>query len=75
MMERLSLFVSAGLTTVIIAGGVVLSYNALEELATTSGAVDAQLAWLWPIMLDIMAVTGAANIFNAELRQKTDRYA
>ncbi|GIK37605.1 MAG: hypothetical protein BroJett011_14380 [Chloroflexota bacterium] len=55
--------------------GIVLSYNALWDLASTAGSINYNLAWLWPLTLDALAVVASLNVLWAEIRKERDGYA
>ncbi|GLB68944.1 hypothetical protein AHIS1636_33870 [Arthrobacter mangrovi] len=55
------LWTAVGATVVIAVGAFVLSFAALTDLAQRSG-IDAQLAWIWPIIVDGMIVAATVAI-------------
>jgi len=55
------LWTAVGATVVIAVGAFVLSFNALTDLAARSG-IDANLAWIWPIIVDGMIVAATVAI-------------
>ena len=55
--------------------GIVLSYDALWDLARAAGSINPALTWLWPLTLDALAVVASLNVLWAEIRQERDRYA
>jgi len=55
--------------------GIVLSYDALWDLAQAAGSINPALTWLWPLTLDALAVVASLNVLWAEIRQERDRYA
>lgn len=59
----------------VAAAGLVLSYESLLDLAIASGAVSRNLAWLWPLTLDALAIVASLNVLWAETRRERDRYA
>lgn len=67
-------FVAASVFFVALAG-VVLSYEALRDLAAKSGAVTPWLTWLWPLMLDALAVAASGKVVWAEIRGRRDGFA
>lgn len=55
--------IAAEVGTVFLAGGAfVLSFTALRDLAGRSG-VDAELAWLWPLIVDGLIVVATVAVF------------
>jgi hypothetical protein len=67
---------TAGLGVLFVTtAGIVLSYDALWELAQAAGSINPALTWLWPLTLDALAVVASLNVLWAELRQERDRYA
>ncbi len=72
----LSTTAAAGLGVLFVTvAGIVLSYDALWELAQAAGSINPVLTWLWPLTLDALAVVASLNVLWAELRQERDRYA
>ncbi|WP_336713815.1 DUF2637 domain-containing protein [Arthrobacter sp. USHLN218] len=59
--HRAVLWTAVGATVVIAVGAFVLSFAALTDLAQRSG-IDAQLAWIWPIIVDGMIVAATVAI-------------
>jgi len=55
--------------------GIILSYDALWDLARAAGSINPALTWLWPLTLDALAVVASLNVLWAEIRQERDRYA
>lgn len=68
-------FVAAAGVLFVAAAGLILSYESLLDLALASGAVSRNLAWLWPLTLDALAIVASLNVLWAETRQERDRYA
>ncbi len=68
-------FVAAAGVLFVAAAGLILSYESLLDLAVTSGAINRNLAWLWPLTLDTLAIVASLNVLWAETRQARDRYA
>ena len=67
---------AAGLGVLFVTmAGIVLSYDALWELAQAAGSINPALTWLWPLTLDALAVVASLNVLWAEIRQERDRYA
>lgn len=67
---------TAGLGVLFVTtAGIVLSYDALWELARSAGSINPALTWLWPLTLDALAVVASLNVLWAEIRQERDRYA
>lgn len=73
--DPLITFIAAGGVIFVAVSGLILSYESLLELATVSGAVNAELAWLWPLTLDALAIVASLNVLWAETRQEHDNYA
>lgn len=71
--------VTSGLAGLVVLGvafmGIVLSYNALYDLAHLSAVIHPNLTWLWPFMLDSVAVGASIFILWSEWRQQPARYA
>ncbi|GIK37969.1 MAG: hypothetical protein BroJett011_18020 [Chloroflexota bacterium] len=65
---------AAGVLFVTLAG-IVLSYQALLDLATRAGSIHPGLTWLWPLTLDALAVVASLNVLWAEIRKERDGYA
>ncbi|MCQ3980229.1 MAG: hypothetical protein DPW09_42990 [Anaerolineae bacterium] len=65
---------AAGVLFVILAG-IVLSYEALLDLASRTGSIHPGLTWLWPLTLDALAVVASLNVLWAEIRKEHDSYA
>lgn len=64
----LAWFTAAGVAA--LAGmGFVLSFRALQDLAVRSG-IDAELAWLWPLVVDGFIVVATAAAFGLKRRGK-----
>lgn len=55
--------------------GIVLSYEALLDLASKAGSINPGLTWLWPLTLDALAVVASLNVLWAEIRKERDDYA
>jgi hypothetical protein len=54
--------------------GIILSYQALWELAALAGSISPGLTWLWPLTLDALAIVASLNVLWAETRRERDRY-
>lgn len=65
---------AAGVLFVTLAG-IVLSYEALLDLASRAGSINPGLTWLWPLTLDALAVVASLNVLWAEIRKERDSYA
>ncbi len=68
-------FVAAAGVLFVAAAGLILSYESLLDLAVASGAINRELAWLWPLTLDALAIVASLNVLWAETRQEHDHYA
>lgn len=65
---------AAGVLFVTLAG-IILSYEALLDLASRTGSIHPSLTWLWPLTLDALAVVASLNVLWAEIRKERDNYA
>lgn len=65
---------AAGVLFVTLAG-IVLSYEALLDLASRTGSINPGLTWVWPLTLDALAVVASLNVLWAEIRKERDGYA
>lgn len=65
---------AAGVLFVTLAG-IVLSYQALLDLASRAGSIHPGLTWLWPLTLDALAIVASLNVLWAEIRKERDGYA
>ena len=52
----------------------VLSYNALWDTALSSPVIPDDLAWLWPLILDLSLVTFSLLVVNAKLQNESTRW-
>jgi len=64
-----------GLSTLSILGALILSYTALFDLFNNIGLFDWRLAFLFPLLFDLVEVSAAIAVFNAKLQDKEDEFA
>lgn len=68
--NRFVLAIVISLIVGLASGAFVLSFDALHALALAS-AIDAQLAWIWPLIIDGFIVTATIAIFSLRGRGQT----
>jgi hypothetical protein len=66
-------FITAGLVLFLAGAAFVLSYEALRDLAEHNG-IRADLAWLWPLMLDAVMIAASLSVLRANLYAERSWY-